>query len=75
MDEVLTPDSSRFWRVGEYVEGVAPVGLDKQVLRDWLEQYSALGRRWNKSHPAPELSGEVVTRTRRAYEAIYLQLR
>jgi phosphoribosylaminoimidazole-succinocarboxamide synthase len=36
MDEVLTPDSSRFWRASEYVEGVAPAGLDKQVLREWM---------------------------------------
>ncbi|MCW5667648.1 MAG: phosphoribosylaminoimidazolesuccinocarboxamide synthase [Piscinibacter sp.] len=75
MDEVLTPDSSRFWRVSEYMEGVAPVGLDKQVLRDWLEGYSASGRVWNKRAPAPALSREVVARTGQAYEEIYMQLR
>lgn len=67
MDEVLTPDSSRFWRASEYVEGVAPAGLDKQVLRDWLETVALDGQAWNKTYPAPIIPAEIVDRLRRCY--------
>ncbi len=67
MDEVLTPDSSRFWRVSEYVEGAAPAGLDKQILRDWLERANVHGAIWNKLAPAPMLDKTVVGTTRSAY--------
>ena len=71
MDEVLTPDSSRFWRAGEYVEGVAPAGLDKQVLRDWLESSEAhSGRRWEKEYPPPEVPFHILESTYRAYAAV-----
>ncbi|MBX3605120.1 MAG: phosphoribosylaminoimidazolesuccinocarboxamide synthase [Piscinibacter sp.] len=70
MDEVLTPDSSRFWRVEGYQEGVAPVGLDKQVLRDWLEQAVVDGKRWDKRGKAPSLPPGILERTRESYEAI-----
>ncbi len=67
MDEMLTPDSSRFWRVSEYVEGAAPAGLDKQILRDWLERANVDGAIWNKLAPAPMLDKTVVSTTRSAY--------
>lgn len=67
MDEVLTPDSSRFWRVTEYTEGVAPVGLDKQVLRDWLETTHIDGQVWNKTFPPPKLMEGIVKATAASY--------
>src|SRR5690606_19432977 len=49
-DEVLTPDSSRFWDANEYQEGISPPSFDKQILRDWLETQP-----WNKTAPGPDL--------------------
>ena len=63
MDEVLTPDSSRFWSQAEYVVGQNPPSLDKQFVRDWLE---ATG--WNKQAPAPALPADVVAHTRNRYQ-------
>ena len=63
MDEVLTPDSSRFWPIESYHEGAAPPSFDKQYLRDWLEGTHASGRPWNKVAPAPPLTDEVVQAT------------
>ena len=54
MDEVLTPDSSRFWPVESYQEGISPPSYDKQFVRDWLEKVRIDGRPWNKSAPAPK---------------------
>jgi phosphoribosylaminoimidazole-succinocarboxamide synthase len=62
IDEALTPDSSRFWPADQYAVGTNPPSYDKQFVRDWLE-----GTGWNKTPPAPELAGEVVTRTRDKY--------
>jgi phosphoribosylaminoimidazole-succinocarboxamide synthase len=62
IDEVLTPDSSRFWPVDEYRVGANPPSFDKQYVRDWL---TASG--WNKRPPAPELPPEVVARTAEKY--------
>lgn len=62
MDELLTPDSSRFWPADGYRTGMSPPSLDKQVLRDWLE---ATG--WDKQPPAPPLPADVVARTRSGY--------
>jgi phosphoribosylaminoimidazole-succinocarboxamide synthase len=62
IDEVLTPDSSRFWPVAEYSVGNNPPSFDKQYVRDWL---TASG--WNKQPPAPELPEEVVRRTAEKY--------
>jgi phosphoribosylaminoimidazole-succinocarboxamide synthase len=62
IDEVLTPDSSRFWPVDEYRVGTNPPSFDKQYVRDWL---TASG--WNKRPPAPELPPEVVARTAEKY--------
>ncbi len=67
MDEVLTPDSSRFWPAASYVEGINPPSYDKQYLRDWLEKFVADGRRWNKTPPAPHLSPEIIKATASRY--------
>jgi phosphoribosylaminoimidazole-succinocarboxamide synthase len=62
MDEVLTPDSSRFWPADTYRIGISPPSFDKQYLRDYLEK---LG--WDKRAPGPSLPAEVITRTRDKY--------
>ena len=62
MDEVLTPDSSRFWPADTYRVGTSPPSFDKQYLRDYLE---SLG--WNKQAPGPALPAEVIARTRDMY--------
>ena len=69
MDEVLTPDSSRFWPMASYREGTTPVSYDKQYLRDWLEGVRVEGRSWNKKAPAPDLPPEVVIQTAERYTA------
>ena len=61
-DEVLTPDSSRFWPAGQYKPGGAQFSYDKQFVRDYLEQI-----RWNKHPPVPSLPDEVVAKTRGKY--------
>ncbi len=68
MDEVLTPDSSRFWPVEGYVEGGNPASYDKQFVRDWLEQATVDGAPWNKRAPAPPLPADVVARTTEKYQ-------
>jgi phosphoribosylaminoimidazole-succinocarboxamide synthase len=67
MDEVLTPDSSRYWPVEGYAEGSNPPSYDKQFVRDWLEQAKVDGRLWNKRPPAPALPAEVVASTAARY--------
>src|SRR5258708_38351934 len=62
IDELLTPDSSRFWAVGDYAPGGSPPSFDKQYLRDWLEQSG-----WDKRPPAPELPAEVIAGTAARY--------
>ena len=62
IDEVLTPDSSRFWPKDEYVVGSNPPSLDKQFVRDYLESLD-----WDKTPPAPALPDEVVFKTREKY--------
>jgi phosphoribosylaminoimidazole-succinocarboxamide synthase len=62
IDEVLTPDSSRFWPLDQYRLGSSPPSFDKQFVRDWLETTG-----WDKNSPPPELPGEVVERTRAKY--------
>jgi phosphoribosylaminoimidazole-succinocarboxamide synthase len=68
-DEVLTPDSSRFWPADKYASGQAQESYDKQYVRDYLEQI-----RWNKQPPAPALPVEVARRTSEKYLEAYLQL-
>ncbi|MGH9414454.1 MAG: phosphoribosylaminoimidazolesuccinocarboxamide synthase [Terriglobales bacterium] len=68
-DEVLTPDSSRFWPKDKYQPGRAQESYDKQYVRDYLEQVG-----WNKQPPAPALPGDVVSRTSEKYRAAYKEL-
>lgn len=75
MDEVLTPDSSRFWPVDGYAEGISPPSYDKQAIRDWLEAVKVDGKPWNKRAPAPRLDGEVVRRTAAVYRHALEELR
>ncbi len=65
-DEVLTPDSSRFWDAAAYEPGHAQPSYDKQFVRDWLE-----GQAWDKAPPGPELPAEIVAGTRERYVAAY----
>ena len=68
MDEVLTPDSSRFWPADQYQVGTNPPSFDKQFIRDWLEQSG-----WNKQAPAPRVPAEVIEKTVEKYrEALHL---
>jgi phosphoribosylaminoimidazole-succinocarboxamide synthase len=67
MDEVLTPDSSRFWPVEGYAEGINPPSYDKQFVRDWLEQARVDGQLWNKKAPAPALPADVIAKTADKY--------
>jgi phosphoribosylaminoimidazole-succinocarboxamide synthase len=68
MDEVLTPDSSRYWPAESYAEGINPPSYDKQFLRDWLEQALVNGKPWDKTAPAPRLPREVVVQTAAKYQ-------
>jgi phosphoribosylaminoimidazole-succinocarboxamide synthase len=68
-DEVLTPDSSRFWPADRYQSGRAQSSFDKQYVRDYLEEI-----RWNKQPPAPSLPAEVARRTSEKYLEAYRQL-
>ncbi|OGB35051.1 MAG: phosphoribosylaminoimidazolesuccinocarboxamide synthase [Burkholderiales bacterium RIFCSPLOWO2_12_FULL_61_40] len=67
MDEVLTPDSSRFWPQESYQEGTNPPSYDKQFVRDWLEQAQVDGKPWNKTPPAPRVPNEVIEKTAAKY--------
>lgn len=69
IDEVLTPDSSRFWPADQYAPGKNPPSFDKQYVRDWLE---ASG--WDKKPPAPELPADIAARTSAKYLDAYRQL-
>lgn len=66
-DEVLTPDSSRYWLEETVRLGAEPASLDKQFLRDWLLAEERAGR-WNRTPPGPQLPADVVRRTRERYE-------
>jgi phosphoribosylaminoimidazole-succinocarboxamide synthase len=69
MDEILTPDSSRFWPLESYHEGTNPPSYDKQFLRDWLERVTVDGEAWNKRAPAPNMPTDVVATTSDCYRA------
>jgi len=72
MDEVMTPDSSRFWPVEDYVVGSNPPSFDKQFVRDWLERATVDGNPWNKRAPAPKLPPAIILRTSEKYrEALH----
>jgi phosphoribosylaminoimidazole-succinocarboxamide synthase len=68
-DEVLTPDSSRFWPESSYQVGSNPPSLDKQYVRDWLDSIN-----FNHQPPGPELPDEVINRTREIYVKAYEDL-
>ena len=74
MDEVLTPDSSRFWPVEGYAEGINPPSYDKQFVRDWLEQSRVDGEPWNKRAPAPALPAAVIEQTADRYREALARL-
>ena len=67
MDEVLTPDSSRYWPADAYREGTNPPSFDKQYLRDWLETALVGGKAWDKTAPAPRLPQQVIEQTAARY--------
>jgi len=69
MDEVLTPDSSRFWPKESYQLGISPPSFDKQFVRDWLESIN-----WNKSPPPPALPDDVIQKTSEKYREVFFQL-
>lgn len=69
IDEVLTPDSSRFWAVDDYVPGRSQPSFDKQYVRDWLESTG-----WDKTPPAPNLPDEVVAKTSEKYREAYRRI-
>jgi phosphoribosylaminoimidazole-succinocarboxamide synthase len=73
IDEVLTPDSSRFWPADHWAPGSAPPSFDKQPLRDWLAAERAAGR-WNGEAPPPTLPDEVITATSCRYLEAYERL-
>ncbi|HZV93977.1 MAG TPA: phosphoribosylaminoimidazolesuccinocarboxamide synthase [Caldimonas sp.] len=70
MDEVLTPDSSRFWPADAWAEGANPPSFDKQFVRDWLESVRIDGRPWPKRPPAPTLPADVIEKTAATYRAV-----
>lgn len=69
VDEVLTPDSSRFWPTDTYQVGVSPESFDKQFVRDYLDTLD-----WDKTPPAPELPNEVIEKSRQKYLEAYRRL-
>ena len=69
IDEILTPDSSRFWPLKEYEPGRGQNSFDKQFVRDWLTESG-----WNKKSPGPKLPQEVIDRTSNTYKDIYTRL-
>ncbi len=69
VDELLTPDSSRYWDAASYQPGQSQEAFDKQFVRDYLETLD-----WNKEPPAPELPGHVVSETRRIYQEAFRRI-
>jgi len=65
MDEVLTPDSSRFWSLSDYTLGISPKSFDKQIIRDYLETLD-----WNKAPPAPEIPQKIMHQAANKYMEI-----
>jgi phosphoribosylaminoimidazole-succinocarboxamide synthase len=78
MDEVLTPDSSRYWPVEGYqaalAAGANPPSYDKQFVRDWLEGVKVNGKPWDKTPPAPRLPAEVIEKTAAKYREALARL-
>ena len=69
IDEVLTPDSSRFWPADQYAPGRGQPSFDKQFVRDWLSATD-----WDKNSPPPPLPDDVVAKTRQKYVEAYERL-
>ena len=69
IDEVLTPDSSRYWPAADYRVGISPPSFDKQFVRDYLETLA-----WDKTPPAPPLPAEVIQKTSEKYIEAFLRL-
>ena len=65
IDEILTPDSSRYWPADEYRTGISPPSFDKQFVRDYLETLD-----WDKTPPAPPLPPEIIAKTRQKYRQV-----
>jgi phosphoribosylaminoimidazole-succinocarboxamide synthase len=78
MDEVLTPDSSRFWPIEGYeaafAAGQNPPSYDKQFVRDWLEQATVNGQPWDKTAPSPALPQSVIDNTAAKYQEALTRL-
>jgi phosphoribosylaminoimidazole-succinocarboxamide synthase len=74
MDEVLTPDSSRYWPANQYQPGMNPPSYDKQFLRDWLSTAQRDGQPWDKTAPAPDLPEAVIAQTTAKYQEALTQL-
>lgn len=74
MDEILTPDSSRYWPAEQYKEGANPPSFDKQFLRDWLETAQLNGALWTKTPPAPALPLDVIQKTSDKYREAWSRL-
>jgi phosphoribosylaminoimidazole-succinocarboxamide synthase len=74
MDEVLTPDSSRFWPQESYQEGTNPPSYDKQFVRDWLEGVMVDGKPWDKTPPAPRVPDAVIQKTAAKYQEALARL-
>ena len=74
MDEVLTPDSSRFWPAESYREGTNPPSYDKQFVRDWLETAQVDGKPWGKRPPAPQVPQDVIDKTAAKYQEALARL-
>ena len=66
IDEIFTPDSSRFWPKEGYQEGMSPPSFDKQIVRDYLE-----GSGWDKNPPIPDLPNPIIEKTSQSYQQIY----
>lgn len=69
IDEVLTPDSSRYWEASGIVAGIEPASFDKQIVRNWLETLD-----WDKTSPGPEIPQVVVEQTMNRYSDVYDRL-
>ena len=69
IDEILTPDSSRFWPLDQYREGASQPSFDKQFIRDWLEKSG-----WNKTPPPPSLPEDVINKTSQKYLEAFKKL-
>lgn len=69
IDEILTPDSSRFWPAAEYVPGKAQKSYDKQIIRDYLNTLD-----WDKTPPGPKLPDEIISKTLMKYQEVYQKL-